>query len=1068
MSSPLSDVDGRRARLAQRIPQIAPSAVHEYLALTTQCLDLDHEDVERDPLAHLPAPGDARWVHLEPGQAWGRSSELVLWGFPAHGGEVTWLRSRVDVPVGWADDDVLLGLDDLHLGTDHGAAHAVALEALVYLDGAVHAGLDDHHRAVLLPRDAAGRGYDVAIRVTTAARRTFAGLRLLRRHRDTWRLGVLANTLLGVAKALGPDDVVTVRIRQALDDLYRTLDLNAGGWNSAALRRSATGALPRLESFAEGLSRAVPPAGHEDRPLVVATGHAHLDVAWLWPVWRTRQKVAHTVATALNLMDHYPDYHFSLSAPQTWQFIAQDDPELFSRMLSRVSEGRLEPVGVFWLESDGTLPSGESLVRQVRHGCRFYAEHLGPQQVPTAAWLPDSFGFTAALPTILAACGVHMLLTTKLSWNRTNRMPADTFTWRGPDGSSVLAHFVTATAHPATHPADPVAHTYAGDASPAEVVGLWRDYRDKEVSSRLLYLYGHGDGGGGPTEEMVAALDVMADLPHLPRVRPGQAADLFADLLAEAADHPRLATWTGDLYLEAHRGTLTSQQRTKRGNRDGELALREAEWVNALAVLHGAPDRQGDLDVMWETLLRNQFHDILPGSGIPRVPADAAVEHAEVVAAAIALRDAALGAPDTDGGPRVVVNGLSWPRSGVIATPDGALVHVTDVPGFAVAALPDVSTLDPPEPARAVRRPDGGVLLTNGALRAVLDANGEIVSLTDGAGVETVGAGERANRLIVYEDRPLSWDAWDIDPFYPDKATALIEADSVEPFAEGPLRAGVRVTRRTAASTVVQTLTLDAGGRRLDVVTEVDWHERNRLLRVLFGLAANARHALLGRQFGSVEVPVHRNTSWEQARFEVAAHGWCDIADAGGGLALLTDAIYGHSIAQACPAPGLRFGTRSAGTVLGLSLLKSGSWPNPTADAGRHRLRYALMPHAGGWQSGHAHSVVAEAMSLAVPLRWLDSTRRTGGLLCTDSPHVVVETVKTAWDGDGIVLRLYEAHNRAGPVRLILDRPARSAHRCDALERDSEPLPLDGPSPDASTLTLDLAAHELVTVRLRY
>ena len=1061
--SPKDDVDSRRARLRQRLGQIAPAATHEYVEVAAQWHPVDPGSWRDAPLAPPPPARSPQWAALAPGEPWGSPEQLLVWGYPADGGSVGWLRAHLDVPAGWAGDDALLGLDDARLGNDRAAVDGIGFEARVHLDvdgtPVVLAGMDDPPRAVLLPQRVTGHGVDVLLRCTTAARRPFAGLRLLRRHRDTFALGVLAHTLLGVADALPDGDVTATALYAALDTAYATLDLRSG-WNSEPLRHSASRALAQLRS-------AVPP-GHAsgDRPLVVASGHAHLDVAWLWPVWRTRQKVAHTVATALNLMDHYPDYHFSLAAPQTWQFLRGDVPELYARVRERAREGRLEPVGVFWLESDGNLPSGESFVRQIRHGIAFYRRELGT--VPNAAWLPDSFGFTAALPAILNGFGVRTLLTTKLSWNRVNRMPADTFRWRSPDGSEILAHFVTTTSHPAGHPTDPVAHTYAGNMSPAEVAGLWANYRGKQVSPEVLYLYGHGDGGGGPTEEMVAAAAVMADLPGFPQVSLGRAAEFFDRLHARADDHPRLPTWTGDLYFEMHRGTLTSQQRTKRANRDGELALREAEWLNAWVVASGGTDRQAQLDRAWETLLRNQFHDILPGSSIPQVYVDATAEHEALQDVAAGVRDEAFGELLPDPNDEVVLNSLPWARTGLIARPDGSLIPVS-APSYGWAAITvadNAATAPAPAGTCTVRVEGAGWVLENAVLRAVLDHHGELLSLREKAsGLEALAG--PSNRLVLFEDRPLHWDAWDVDAFYPDKAVPLDGVDSVELLDSWHgLRAGLRISRSSGATRVVQTLTLDQGSGRLDVATEVDWQERQMLLRALFPFSPNASHATLGRQFGSVELPVHRNTSWEQARFEVAAHGWLDVSDGGGGVALLTDALYGHS---AIERPG-------GGVDVGVSLLKSGAWPDPQADRGRHVLRYALAPHAGTWQQA---AVPQQALDLAVPLtvRLGVAPQPRSLLSVTSAPitsapvasapdgadDVIAETVKAAWDGDGLVVRLYEAHNRCGTVTLQLDRPIRAAALATLDEVDLSPLEVSG-----SSVTLPIRPHQLVTVRLRF
>jgi alpha-mannosidase len=1042
--SPKDDVTGRKARLRSRLHELVGASVHDRADVPAEAHPVDQQALEADPLAGPPAADSPGWAPLAPGEPWGAERRLLVWGYPADGGGQVWLRATAEVPDGWSaggtDDEVLVGLDDPRAGT-----HGVGMEGLLYVDGAVYAGLDDPHRWAPLP--APHGSYPLHLACTVSTRRPFAGLQLRRRHRPTWQLGVLGRTLLGVAAALPEGDVTAAALYAALDRAYRSLDLRHG-WQHENLRAAATEALAALRE-------AVPAGDHG--PRIVASGHAHLDVAWLWPVWRTRQKVAHTVATALHLMDRYPDYRFSLSAPQTWQFVADGAPELYRRLLDRTAEGRLEPVGVFWLESDGNLPSGESFVRQVRHGTRFYREQVG--RVPNAAWLPDSFGFTAALPTVLAGFGIRTLMTTKLSWNRVNRMPADTFRWRGPDGSEVLAHFVTTSSTPVKHPTDPSWHTYAGNMNPDEVSGVWAHYRGKDLSDEILYLYGHGDGGGGPTEEMVEAAQAMRDLPGFPHVSLGRADEFFDRLHARVWDDERLPTWSGDLYFEMHRGTYTSQARTKRGNRDGELALREAEWADAWAVLDGAPSRQAELDDAWITVLRNQFHDILPGSSIPRVYVDAAAEHAAVRETCSAVTASALAAVlgrAPEGAAPVTVNSLSWPREEVVEGPDGAL-RLASAPSFGWRAGPPVATT-PDRWARARATPQGWAM-ENELVRAVFDDRGELVSLQHKpSGLETVAPGTAANRLVLFEDRPLFWDAWDVDAFYADKPVPVDGLDSGALLdGHGGLRAGLRLTRRTGGTTIVQTVTLDAGSPRLDVRTEVDWQERNMLLRVLSGWAVNARHATVGRQFGSIEHVLHRNTTWEQARFEFAAHGWLDVSDGAGGVALLTDAIYGHSAHQ---GPD---GT----SQVGLSLLKAGAWPDPDADRGAHVLRYALMPHAGTWQQA---GVPQRALELAAPLRSVPAAATPGSvaaqaeasLLAVDAGHVVAETVKTAWDGDGLVVRLHEAHNRRGTARLRLDRPIGSAVLTDLAEQEVRALPVDG-----HTVTVELAPHQLATVRIR-
>ena len=925
MSSPRDDVLGIRARLTARLPDLEGACIRDRLTLEAVANDVD--DAAQRPMGAPPEQADPGWQPCTVGELWGREHPLAVWGFPSDGGSTTWLRTEFAVPAEWAGDDVLLALDDRRAG-----GPALGYEGLLHLDGAVLAGLDEFHRSVVLPPRALTGTHEALVRCSVAARRTFQGFELRRRDPSVWRLGLLFRTLLSATEVWEDTEVALHQAVAVLDRAYRLLDLRQG-WEGEDFRASAAQALVSLEA---GI-----PRGGGPRPQVTAIGHAHLDVAWLWPTWRTRQKVAHTVATALHLMERHPEYCFALSAPQTWTYVREDDPQLYQRMLARTAEGRLEPVGVMWLECDANLPSGEALVRQVKHGLSYYAAETGQQ--PPAAWLPDSFGYSAALPTVLAGFGVRAFLTTKLSWNRVNRMPADTFRWRGVDGSEVLAHFVTATSAELGHPADPQWHTYNGSMTPTELAGLWAHYRGKDVNDELLYLFGHGDGGGGPTEQMVATAELLADLPALPQVRMGRSSDFFARLFARV-EGALLPTWSGDLTMEGHRGTYTSQARTKRGNRDLEKAAREAEWANAWAVREGvSSNRQPDIDDAWITLLRNQFHDILPGSSIAQVYVDTAAEHVEAASLLTGVRDHALQAlaPADAAGEPLVVSSTPWARTQVVHDLAGRLIRVR-APAYGFQGVDAASGIEAVEPASV--EPDGDrLVLRNGRLRVEVDARGEIAALVDlSTGRDVVAPGRSVNALVLYEDRPLMWDAWDIDAYYSDKPTPLDHVESIEAEQDSSgLRALVRVRRRSGATSVEQRLVLDAGSRALDVITDVDWHERNVLLRTTSPFDVAARHATVGRPFGSVELPIHRNTSWEQARFEVVAHGWADLSDGAGGVTLLTDGTYGHSV---------------DGSTLGLSLLKSGAWPDPHADEGVHRFRYALLPHCRHLAAGRRPS----------------------------------------------------------------------------------------------------------------
>ncbi|HEX5690345.1 MAG TPA: alpha-mannosidase, partial [Roseiflexaceae bacterium] len=531
-------------------------------------------------------------------------------------------------------------------------------------------------------------------------------------------------------------------------------------------------------------------------PTLVATGHAHLDIAWLWPLWRTRQKVAHTVATALHLMERYPEYYFSMSQPHVYTYLQHDDPELYARLKQRAAEGRFEPVGMMWLEADCNISGGESLVRHLLHGAQFFAEEFG--ELHHVVWLPDVFGYSAALPQLLRLSGIDSFMTTKISWNQFNRMPCDTFRWRGIDGSEVLTHFVTVTDQPMTHWAAPQFYTYNAHMTGGEVFGTWNHYRQQAINNELLYIYGYGDGGGGPTEEMLEAARAFADLPGFPRVRPGRVDQFFKQLYERVWNDPRLPTWSGELYLEYHRGTYTSQARTKANNRAAELRYREAEWLNAWAVVQGAHDRQGELDEGWKLIMLNQFHDILPGSSVPLVYVESNEQYAQVQQIACEVErgaieriltnderpttnDQATATPVLPPSSVVVWNSLPWDRTECVqielphdaeppqvADPDGnaletqivedadggrALLAEVAVPSYGYAILgtggEDKETRKQGNKETSTHSPltTRHSSLENGELRLELDDNGEIASLVDlRRGRELIAPGTSANQ----------------------------------------------------------------------------------------------------------------------------------------------------------------------------------------------------------------------------------------------------------------------------------------------------------------------------------
>jgi alpha-mannosidase len=1045
-------------KLNVRIPQIIQAAVRAVrpLEVATCAAEGAPNDVAMAP---APADSSSAWQALSVGTIWGQTPgistdqppALLDWGIPVHGGSTHWLRSNFVVPSEWAGKTVQLALE----WKDSGQS---SLEAILSIDGDVIAGVDEFHRAIILPSQYHSGDHTALLRCYVPFHQPFGGLNLVLRDDTIFRLGITMRALSEAYSTYRDSDPAAHAILSALNDAYNTLDLREG-WQSERFAESAGRALSLLQ---ERLALGSEPAEHNPAvptPTLMGTGHAHLDTAWLWPLWRTRQKVAHTVATALHLMERYPSYYFSMSQPHVFNFLKQDDPVLYERMKEQVLAGRFEPIGMMWIEADCNLSSGESLARQLLHGHAFFAEEFGDVvgvDAPHIVWLPDVFGYSAAMPQLLRLAGIDSFMTTKISWNQFNRMPYDTFRWRGIDGSEVLTHFVTVTDQPMTHWANPQFYTYNAHMTGGEVYGTWNHYRQKDINQDLLYIYGWGDGGGGPTEEMLEAAEVFKNLPNFPQVRQGRIDQYFQELYERVWTNPRLPTWSGELYLEYHRGTYTSQANTKQGNRRAELAYRSTEWLNAWATSNGALNQQPTLDEGWRTILLNQFHDILPGSSVHSVYVENAEDYARVMQISQQVASEAINSL-AQAESASVLNNLPWDRSEVVQVPfsqelaspnsqvtktitgEQALLIDVDVPSYGYASYA-------PKAATGTLIVEQK-LLANDLIRIEFDENGEISSLYDLRNQRQVlEIGQSLNQLVAYEDRPMNWSAWDIDAFYDEKPYAVREITDWQVVEQGPLRAAIQITRKFGQSTITQRISLAHNSAKIDFDTFVDWQERETLLRALFPLDINATRATCEIQFGAVERPTHRNTSWDWARFEVCAHRWVDLSEGGYGVALLNDSKYGHSLNH---------------NTIGISLLKGSVHPDPEADIGTHHFTYSLLPHAGDWR---AAEVVRRAYELNSPLfiseQKLGEADSASFVRC-DSDHVVLETVKVAQDGDGLILRMYEAHNQRGPVTISFDRPILTARETDLLERDLHAVEVS-----ENSLSITIKPFEIKTLRV--
>jgi alpha-mannosidase len=960
--------------------------------------------VHGEPIAARDAFG-REFEPFEVGSRWGAS-----W-------DTTWFHFRADIPVDWAGDEVAALI---HLGGDEMVGFSA--EGLVWQpDGALRQGLHHRHREYVVAAEARG-GEQVEFFVEAAANPippwhlkdwpllapdydgaplyTLGQAELATVDRDVEALYLDMRLLLQLAR--GHTDRAAA-MRSALSEAKAAFDHRRPGQTAASARRALRAVLDR---------RSV--SGHQ----VTAVGHAHIDSAWLWPVRETKRKCARTFANQLRLMDRYPEHRFACSQAAQYEWVKDRYPAVYDEIRRRVGEGRWEPVGGMWVEPDTNVPSGESLVRQLVFGKRFFADEFGIES--HELWIPDVFGYTAALPQIAAQAGVSALVTQKMSWNDTNVFPHSTFWWEGHDGSRLLAHF-------------PPANTYNGDFSATELIASQDHFKDHERSSSSLYPFGYGDGGGGPTAHMLECARRMADLEGLPLVRVGSVEEFFDDLREEAG---ALETWVGELYLETHRATLTTHADVKRANRRGEESLRAAEMWSVASGL----DRREQLEGAWKLLLLQQFHDILPGSSIHWVYEDTARDHAEVIDVASRVIAEAHTTIAAGAGGLVAFNASTYDRSEVVALPGGPL-SVVSVPGCGWAPVGgDVSVGSGPAEV-------GDGWMSNDRLRVTWGPDGLLTSVWDRrVGREVLNAGHKGNVFQIHEDHPGAFDAWNVDRDYLDQVTDLEVVESIDVVERGPLRVEVRFVRRFGQSLIVQTMRLDAGSPRLEFHTDVDWHERHRFLKVAFPVDVRSARATYEIQHGHVERPTVVNTSWDVARFEVCGHRWADLSEPGYGVALLNDGKYGYDIRA---------------NVMRLSLLRGPGYPDPEADQGAHHFAYALLPHAGDLrESGR---VVEEAESFNLPIAIVEgggAGARSGRLLSVDRPGVSIEAVKWADRSDDVVVRLCEVWGSRGPAAVTLGVPFVAVIRTDLLERDLEPVPFHD-----STVQLHLRPFELVTLR---
>ncbi|HEX7434864.1 MAG TPA: glycoside hydrolase family 38 C-terminal domain-containing protein [Anaerolineaceae bacterium] len=755
-------------------------------------------------------------------------------------------------------------------------------------------------------------------------------------------------------------------------------------------------------------------------PIFYTFGHAHLDVEWLWPLAETERKMGRTVGTQLTLMEEYPEYKYLQSQPHIMRMLKNRYPDVYERFKAAVKSGNIIIEGGMWVEADTNITSGESLIRQFIHGKRYMQDEFGVDS--RVLWLPDVFGYSGALPQIMAGCGIMGFMTSKIFWiyNGGDPFPYNNFTWEGIDGTGVLAHLYNGYGH---------------FPSPADMLEAWNTRNQRNDISSLVHPIGWGDGGGGASREHLEFLRRARDFEGVPKVRWAGPVEYFQDMQAKG---PLTNRYVGELYFQNHRGTYTTQAKTKKGNRNSEFVLREAEmWGVAARALKGFAFSAQTLDEAWKTVLLHQFHDALPGSSIHRVYEEIERDHAAVIAEARHLAEQAASQFATGSvSGATAFNSLSWPRTALVVLPDGAtaggplqkigsktLVEV-DLPACGWSPLPQIS--------QVVEKPGHSLLkatprsLENDYLHVDFNDLGEITSLVDKVTGRETAAGP-LNSFKMYKDVPSWFDAWDIDVQYQQSPVDLLDEASLTLETAGPLVAKLKLTRALSAqSHLTQIISLRRGRRRIDFETTVEWQESHKLLKVAFPVTIHSDEAIHEIQFGHIHRPNHASRLFDADRFEVSNHKWSALAEANRGVAVLNDSKYGLNV---------------VGNTINLTLLKSALAPDMTADKGTQTFTYALYP----WNGSLAESdVVKEAYDLNVPAMVVKgSASQEVSLFSLDADNVIIETVKPAEDGSSrLVVRLYEAMHMTTACQLMINLPVKRGVMTDMLENTLTDLPI--------------------------
>jgi len=986
------------------------------------------------------------WDTIQAGDTWKGRDQFL------------WLHKEIPVPAQWKGKKIV-GIFDFG---KTGAGNNAGFESMLYLNGEMYQGVDANHKEAFFDDKLCGTVMDLTFRLWSGLegggapapqehRIARAELAWLDEEADDFYY--MASMVWQTIKLLDNSDPLQYDLRKALDTACHCIDWSYPG--SGLFYESVHEADALLNEAIDGMDK-------HSSVNIRCVGHTHIDVAWLWRLKHTREKCSRSFSTVLRLMEQYPEYIFLQTQPQLYEYMKEEFPEIYKKIKERVAEGRWEADGAMWVEADCNLTSGESLTRQILLGSRFFKDEFNKEV--EYLWLPDVFGYSWALPQILKKAGIDTFMTTKISWNQYNRMPHDTFKWKGIDGSEVLTHFITVP-EPWNGP-DSWFYTYNGKILPQTVKGTWDAYSEKQMNKELLIAFGYGDGGGGVNRDMLENRRRIDKIPGLPNLKTATAAEYFRDLHETVKNTSQYVhTWDGELYLEYHRGTYTSQAYNKRMNRKMELLYRQVEWMTVMSgIRQGSLEyaRQEELTKGWKHILTNQFHDIIPGSSIHEVYEDSRKDYGYIESVAQDVRkDALAHIMEEKENAYTIWNDSCWKRSGIVAVPNskpgiyrdkegrellaqpaGAItyVEVKDIPAMGAGTI--FFEAKKPEEQEA-RFTICGKDIETPFYSISMNGYGQITRLYDKTFErEVLPKGERANVFQMFEDKPLDNDAWDIDIFYQEKMREITELTRFEVIECGALQMKIRMEWTYMNSSIQQDMVLYSNTRRIDFQTTASYHEKHQLLKAAFPVDIRSTYATYDVQYGNVRRPNHWNTSWDQARFESVAHRWADLSERNYGASILNDCKYGHDIKD---------------NVLRISLLKAAVHPDHLQDQGFHEFTYALLPHGGDFVEGQ---VIQEAYALNEPMQAVSgiSTVDYESFVTFDNSQVELDAVKKSEDGKYIVIRFHEFAGAAQKVTIQPGFTFRSWMECDLRER---PV---GTASEEKEIVMPLHAYEIKTI----